>query len=123
MGDIAPLLLAGLLYLGSGIGLILFRLIKDRGWHASGLINKEWTWLLGAIGFGGIIAPTLLMIGLVQTSAATASLLLNLEAVLTAGLAWVFFKESTDRRIILGMFLIVAGGIAVFFSEVVACNF
>src|SRR3990167_1784907 len=111
VGDIAPLLLAGLLYLGSGIGLVLARLIKDRGWHSSGLLNKEWLWLIGAIGFGGILAPTLLMIGLVHTSAASASLLLNLEAVLTAVLAWVFFKESTDHRIILGMLLIVAGGV------------
>ncbi|OGT38736.1 MAG: hypothetical protein A3F12_07075 [Gammaproteobacteria bacterium RIFCSPHIGHO2_12_FULL_38_14] len=111
VGDISPLLLAGLLYLGSGIGLVLARLIKDRGWHSSGLLNKEWLWLIGAIGFGGILAPTLLMIGLVHTSAASASLLLNLEAVLTAVLAWVFFKESTDHRIILGMLLIVAGGV------------
>lgn len=111
VGDISPLLLAGLLYLGSGIGLVLARLIKDRGWHSSGLVKKEWSWLFGAIGFGGILAPTLLMIGLIQTSAATASLLLNLEAVLTAILAWSFFKESTDRRIILGMLLIVVGGV------------
>lgn len=111
VGDISPLLLAGLLYLGSGMGLVLTRLIKDRGWHSSGLLNKEWLWLIGAIGFGGILAPTLLMIGLVHTSAASASLLLNFEAVLTALLAWVFFKESTDRRIILGMLLIVAGGV------------
>lgn len=111
VGDVSPLLLAGLLYLGSGIGLIFFRLIKDRGWHPSGLLKKEWLWLVGAIGFGGVLGPTLLMIGLVRVSAATASLLLNLEAVLTAILAWVFFKESTDRRIILGMLLIVAGGV------------
>ncbi|HEV2613475.1 MAG TPA: DMT family transporter [Gammaproteobacteria bacterium] len=111
VGDISPLLLAGLLYLGSGLGLILVRLIKDRGWHDSGLLKQEWLWLLGAIGFGGIVAPVLLMVGLVETSAASASLLLNLEAVLTAGLAWVFFKESTDSRIIFGMFLIIAGGV------------
>lgn len=111
LGGISPVLLAGLLYLGSGIGLLLFRLIKDKGWEASGLFNKEWIWLIGAIGFGGILGPVLLMLGLEQTNAATASLLLNLEAVLTTLLAWVFFKESTDRRIIFGMLLIVAGGI------------
>lgn len=111
VGDISPLLLAGLLYLGSGIGLVFARIIKNRGWHPSGLLSAEWLWLMAAIGFGGLLAPTLLMIGLVHTNAATASLLLNLEAVLTAGLAWVFFKESTDRRIIFGMLLIVAGGI------------
>jgi drug/metabolite transporter (DMT)-like permease len=111
VGDISPLFLAGFLYLGSGLGLGLSRLIRDRGWNSSGLLKNEWLWLLAAIGFGGVIAPTLLMIGLVHTSAATSSLLLNLEAVLTAVLAWIFFRESTDRRIILGMLLIVAGGI------------
>lgn len=110
VGQISPLLLAGLLYSGSGIGLILTRLIKDRGWHHSGLLKDDWFWLIGAISFGGILGPVFLMFGLQQTSAATASLLLNLEAVLTALLAWVIFKESTSHRIIFGMFLIVVGG-------------
>lgn len=111
VGQISPLLLAGLLYAGSGIGLILTRLIKDRGWRRSGLIKVDWIWLLGAIGFGGILGPILLMLGLQQTIAATASLLLNLESVLTALIAWIIFKENTASRIVIGMFLIVAGGI------------
>lgn len=111
VGQISPILLAGLLYAGSGIGLILIRLIKDRCWHPSGLVKGDWFWLLGAIIFGGILGPVLLLFGLQHTSAASASLLLNLEAVLTAFLAWVVFKESTANRIVLGMFLIVAGGI------------
>ncbi|STY28324.1 drug/transporter permease [Legionella wadsworthii] len=111
LDQIPPVLLAGLLYLGSGMGLYLFRLIKDRSWQASGLHQKEWLWLLGAIIFGGILGPIFLMLGLKKVSAADASLLLNLEAVLTALLAWIIFKESTDRRIISGMFLIVAGGV------------
>jgi drug/metabolite transporter (DMT)-like permease len=111
VGQISPLLLAGLLYAGSGIGLILIRLIKDRHWHPSGLVTGDWFWLLGAISFGGVLGPVLLMFGLQQTSAASASLLLNLEAVLTALLAWIVFKESTSNRIVLGMFSIVIGGI------------
>jgi len=111
LGQISPLLLAGILYAGSGMGLILTRLIKDRGWHSSGLIKEDWIWLVGAIGFGGILGPVLLMFGLQQTSAATTSLLLNLEAVLTALIAWFVFKESTALRIVLGMLLIVVGGI------------
>lgn len=111
VGQISPLLLAGLLYAGSGIGLILIRLIKDSGWRHSGLVKGDWIWLAGAIGFGGIMGPVLLMFGLQQTNAATTSLLLNIEAVLTALLAWVVFKESTSHRIVLGMFLIVVGGI------------
>jgi len=110
VGNVSPLLLAGLLYLGSGIGLALARLIKNRGWRSSGLLKNEWIWLGGTIGFGGMLAPTLLMTGLIQMTAATASLLLNLETVLTAVLAWIFFKEHTDRRIMFGMLLIVIGG-------------
>lgn len=106
----SPFLLAGLLYLGSGVGLALVRLVRDRGWKSPGLPRNEWPWLLGAIAFGGVLGPLLLMLGLSQTSAATASLLLNLESVLTAVLAWLVFREGTDRRIVLGMVLIVAGG-------------
>lgn len=116
VGEVSPLLLAGLLYLGSGIGLGLAKLIRDKNWYA-GLLKNEWQWLLGAIIFGGILAPILLMLGLTQTSASTASLLLNLEAVLTAVIAWVFFKEHTDSRIIFGMFLIVAGGVILSWSK------
>jgi drug/metabolite transporter (DMT)-like permease len=61
--------------------------------------------------FGGVLGPVALLYGLVHSSAATASLLLNLEAVLTALLAWVVFKENADRRIVLGMLAIVAGGV------------
>jgi drug/metabolite transporter (DMT)-like permease len=112
IGDVPPLLLAGLLYLGSGIGLTLARLVRDRGWHAPDLGRHEWPWLLGAIGFGGVLAPVLLMIGLAKTPASTASLLLNLEAVFTTILAWVVFRENADRRVVSGVVLIVAGGFA-----------
>ena len=84
-----PFLLAGLLYLGSGLGLTVTRLVRDRGWLPAGLPANEWPWLLGAIVFGGVLGPLLLMVGLANTTAATASLFLNLEAVLTAVLAWL----------------------------------
>lgn len=111
VGDIHPMLLAGLLYVGSGIGLWSIRLVRDRGMAAPGLSGREWSYLLGAIATGGVVGPLLLMIGLSHTSAAGASLLLNLESVLTAILAWVVFRESADRRIVLGMMFIVAGGL------------
>jgi len=109
--EASPLLLGGLLYLGSGLGLALARLIRDRGWQSSGITRQEWPWLLGAILFGGVLGPVALMFGLSETSGSTASLLLNLEAVLTAVIAWVVFKENADRRIVLGMVAIVAGGV------------
>ncbi|MGY3171801.1 drug/metabolite transporter (DMT)-like permease [Pseudomonas sp. TE12234] len=109
--NLSPILLAGLLYMGSGLGLSVARLIRDRGWRPSGLTAAEWPWLIGAIAFGGILGPVALMFGLTSTSGATASLMLNLESVLTAVLAWVVFKENADRRIVLGMLAIVAGGV------------
>ncbi len=111
LGDIHPVLLGGLLYLGSGIGLGVIRLIRDRAWLPSGIARGEWPWLLGAIFFGGVLGPVALLFGLSRISGSTASLLLNLESVLTAVLAWVAFRENADRRIVLGMIAIVAGGV------------
>jgi drug/metabolite transporter (DMT)-like permease len=111
LAGVPPILLAGLLYLGSGIGLWLFRIGRDRGFAPAGLTRGEWPWLVGAIAAGGVLGPILLMYGLTRTSAANASLLLNLEAVLTALVAWVVFRENADRRIVLGMALIVGGGV------------
>ena len=55
IGETSPLLLGGLLYLGSGIGLGVARAIRDRGWLSSGIAGQEWPWLLGAIFFGGML--------------------------------------------------------------------
>jgi drug/metabolite transporter (DMT)-like permease len=110
VGNVSPILLAGLLYLGSGLGLWTFRLLRARRFAVPRLPLHEWPWLLGAIAAGGIIAPVLLMYGLTQTPASSASLLLNLETALTALIAWVVFRENADARIVLGVTLIVAGG-------------
>lgn len=82
-----PVLLAGLLYLGSGLGLSAFRLLRDCGWAASGLVAGERRWLTAAVLFGGVLGPVALLIGLALTDAASASLPLNLEGVLTALIA------------------------------------
>jgi len=110
VGDVSPVLLGGLLYLGSGVGLGLFRMLRDKAWKPSGLQAGEWPWLLGAVFFGGVLGPVALMYGLTTASGSAASLMLNLESVLTAVLAWVVFKENADKRIVLGMLAIVAGG-------------
>jgi drug/metabolite transporter (DMT)-like permease len=114
-GQISPVLLAGLLYLGSGIGLLaLFGLGH---WHrrrtagpSHSFTKKDAAWLGGAVLFGGIIGPVLLMLGLTRTPASSAALLLNLEGVFTALLAWFVFKENVDRRIAFGMLLILMAG-------------
>ena len=118
VGNMPPLLLAGLLYLGSGLGLSVLlaaRRLRTRPGetHDSSMRipRKEMPWLFGAILFGGVLGPALLMAGLTQTSGASASLLLNVEGVLTAVLAWVVFRENADRQVVLGMAAIVAGGV------------
>ena len=111
LGQIPSTLLAGLLYLGSGLGLGLCWLVRGRQASAGNpLARADLPWLAGAIAFGGIAGPLLLLAGLQMTPASSASLLLNLEGVLTAVIAWRVFHENYDRRIVLGMLLIVLAG-------------
>ena len=108
-----PQLLAGLLYAGSGVGLLavwLARRTRDTTNEAP-LTKADAPWLAGAIAAGGVMGPLLLMMGLSRTPASAASLLLNLEGVFTALLAWFVFRENFDRRIALGMAAILAGGV------------
>src|SRR6267154_928507 len=108
----SPLLLAGLLYVGSGVGLTLLRVVQDRGLSPTTLQRSDWPWLAAATASGGVLAPALLLVGLAHSDAATASLLLNLEVVFTAVLAWVVFHEATSRRVVVGFAAIFAGGLA-----------
>lgn len=114
LGSTHPAVLAGLLYCGAGVGAaILRRCLRalapgDRAREA-GLTRRDLPWLAGAIAAGGLVGPLLLMVGLVRTEAATASLLLTLEGVATALMAWFVFHENFDRRIAIGMTCLVAG--------------
>nr|WP_315430409.1 EamA family transporter [uncultured Albidiferax sp.] len=109
LNSVSPLMLAALLYLGSGLGLACVRLLRRQSTVLPQ--GPEWLWLAGAVLAGGVAGPVLLMLGLGGFSASGASLLLNSEGVLTALLAWVVFKENFDRRIALGMLAIVAGAL------------
>lgn len=114
LGEVTPLLLAGILYMGSGLGLLGWIALRRAWGHQRAFTTparSDYPWLAAAIACGGVLAPALLLFGLSLTNAATASLLLNLEAVLTAAIAWIAFHENVDRRIFLGMTAIVAGGV------------
>src|SRR5581483_5335105 len=111
LASMHPAMLAALLYLGSGVVLLVFWAASHRHRGGTGLQRHDWPWLAGAILTGGVLGPVLLMVGLSRIGAADASLLLNMESVLTAGVAWMVFREHADRRIVVGMGLIVAGGI------------
>jgi drug/metabolite transporter (DMT)-like permease len=112
LGSVDPWLMAGLLYLGAGVGLGVIHL--SRGVLRlpaveAPLRRPDVPWLAAVILFGGVLGPLLLMLGLVRTDAAAASLLLNLEGLATMGIAWVVFRENVDRRLLLGAFAILAG--------------
>lgn len=111
-GTVDPWLLAGLLYLGSGIGLGLYRVARrllGRVGSEAPLRRQDLSWLAGAIAAGGIMGPVLLMYGLAAGTAVQSSLLLNLEGVFTALIAWSVFRESFDARIAIGMAAIAGG--------------
>jgi len=120
LGVTDPLLLAGLLYLGSGAGLALVA----TGGRSLGLGRSEaplragdLPWLGAIVLFGGILGPALLMWGLMLTPASTGALLLNTEGLATMGIAWVVFRENVDRRIFLGAMAILAGALLLSWPE------
>ncbi len=114
LGAVDPWLLAGLLYLGSGIGLAVVqagRFTLGGAPPEAPLRRADLPWLAAVILAGGVIGPLLLMLGLSVTPASSAALLLNVEGLATMGLAWVVFREHTDRRIVSGALLILAGAV------------
>ena len=66
-----PVLMAGLLYLGSGLGLGAYAWVRARrkGVTAreASLTRQDVPWLAGAMLSGGVVGPVLLMWGLAQT--------------------------------------------------------
>ena len=111
---VSPWLLAGLLYLGSGIGLAAFSLgrrMLGKPSNEAPLAGRDWGWMALVVLAGGITAPVLLMIGLTTTPASSAALLLNLEGLATMAIAWIAFRENVDRRLILGTLAILAGAV------------
>ncbi len=114
MGSIDPWLLAGILYLGAGVGLAVVHwgrsLIGLPSVEAQ-LQRTDLPWLAAVILFGGMLGPLLLMLGLSQTTAASGSLLLNLEGLATMAIAWIVFRENVDRRLLIGAGAILAGAV------------
>jgi drug/metabolite transporter (DMT)-like permease len=114
LAEVGPTALAGLLYLGTGIGLAAFsalRALFGFSRREAPLQPADWPWLAGVVLAGGILGPILLMAGLTTTPAANASLLLNLESLFTLLLAWIVFRENVNLRVGLGTLAILAGGL------------
>jgi drug/metabolite transporter (DMT)-like permease len=111
LGGVSPIVLAGLLYLGSGLGLVLPWLAQRRGRQREApLAARDWAWLAGAIVAGGILAPVLLLWGLAGSGAAATSLLLNFGSVMAALVAGAIFREAVGPRVWLAALIMLAGG-------------
>src|SRR5690349_16360069 len=113
-GGVDAQLLAGLFYLGSGVGLSVILIartaLSPRGRSAAAearLRRTDLPPLCLAVLLGGAVAPVLMMSGLARISAASGALLQNLEGLATMGIAWVVFRENVDRRLLLGAFAIL----------------
>jgi drug/metabolite transporter (DMT)-like permease len=116
LGEVSPWMLAGLLYLGAGVGLSIAPVARRAlgvGPPEARLRRTDLPWLVTVVLSGGILGPLLLMLGLSTTPASTASLLLNLEGLFTLGIAWVVFRENVDVRIGLGAAAILLGAVIV----------
>ncbi len=114
LGAIDAWMLAGLLYLGAGIGLAAVSLSRKAlrlPAAEAPLRRSDLPWLGVVILAGGVAGPLLLMLGLTRIDAASASLLLNLEGLATMAIAWLVFRENVDRRLLLGALAIVAGAV------------
>jgi len=111
--EASPVVLAGLLYLGSGIGLALFRLTRNinASPREAPLATRDRGWLAGAILCGGVVAPVLLLWGLSGGGAATTSLLLNFEGLITVLVAGVLFREAIGARLWIAALVMLAGGL------------
>lgn len=119
VGSMPPQFLAGLLYLGSGLGLTALRSVRRHAVHPleAPITRTQMPFFAGSVVAGGILAPVFLMIGLQQTPASGAALLLNLEAVFTSLIAWLSFHENLGPRIAAGMVAIVGGGMLLSWSN------
>jgi drug/metabolite transporter (DMT)-like permease len=108
LGAIAPVRLAGLLYLGAAAGLWL-----HRAWGAASreakLAREDLVPLGLVVVLGGILGPVLMLLGLRRVSALTGSLLLNLEAPLTVLFAVALFGEHLGRSALLAVVFILSG--------------
>jgi len=99
--------LAGLLYLGAAAAVAPFALRDTRPVATA----RQRARLMLAVGFGGGLAPVLLVLALDRTPAGTVSLFLNLELVATAVIARAFLQEHIGRRSGLGIVIVVLGGV------------
>lgn len=125
IGEMSPALLAGLLYLGSGIGLQILLLFQGKNSveEFRRLPDKKRLALFGSVVSGGIVAPLFLAYGIKFGTASEVSLLLNFETVATTLIAWLVFKEQVGFRVWSGKAFILFGSFLVIIKSEGALTF
>ena len=119
---VQPTVMAALLYLGAGFGLLLYSLFRTDTEKGDPLTRSELPYTLGMI-LLDIAAPILLMLGLERTNSANASLLNNFEIVATSLIAFLVFRETLSRRLTFAILLVTAASIALSFEGTAAFRF
>ena len=105
---VGPFTTAALLYGGAALVAAFMRKPQER---EAQLQRTDARRLLAMAFFGAVIGPVALAWGLQHTSGVSASLMLTLEAVFTALLAWRLYGETVDKRVVLAMGALLAGGV------------
>ena len=111
LSQISPQILAGLLYLGAWLALLGFGRLRPNPAEAP-LKRSDLPLLLSIAALGGVLAPVLMLVGLSRVTAVVASLLLNLEAPFTIGLAVLVYREHLGLRSALASAFVIAGAAA-----------
>lgn len=109
LAHVSPTMMAAFLYLGAGLGLLLYSGIRKalgKPVIQEPLTRKELPYTVAMVVFD-IAAPILLMLGIARTSSANVSLLNNFEIVATALIAFLIFKEALSRRLLAAISLVV----------------
>lgn len=119
--NIGPTLLAGFLYLGAGIGMLVLFLINGK--KNQDLLNKNDVPYAILMVLLDIIAPITLMIGLTKVSAGNASLLNNFEIVATSIIALLIFKEKISLRAWIGIVLVSCSSFLLCYDDLSSFQF
>ena len=105
---LGPFTTAALLYAGAAA---VGALLRQRVEQEARVMRSDWRRLLAVAFFGAVIGPVAMAWGLQRTSGTGASLMLTLEALFTATLAWRLYGETMDRRVWAAMLMLLAGGV------------
>ena len=117
LGSLSQFQLAGLLYLGAGLGMVPFVIHRRRSSPRHRLDPRNTRRVVAAVLFGGCLGPVFLLLGLTAARASSVSLWLNLELAATAILGRLFFRDHLGRAGAVGAAGALAAGVLVTVSE------